>query len=81
MSVLIEGGGTLNGSALREKVVDRVRLYIAPMLLGGQDAQGIIGGSSPNRIRGAYQIHGMRVKRLGADFCVTGTIPVAIPKH
>jgi len=81
MSVLIEGGGALNASALREKVVDRVRLYIAPMLLGGEDAKGMIGGSSPNRIRGAYQIHDMRVKRLGADFCVTGTLPVAIPHN
>lgn len=73
-SVLMEGGGTLNASALKAQVVDCIQLYIAPKLLGGQDALGLIGGSSPKRIQFARQIHQVRVKQLGPDFCVTGIL-------
>lgn len=34
-SVLIEGGGVIHTAALREKLVQRLQVYIAPMLLGG----------------------------------------------
>src|SRR3989338_4061020 len=34
-SVLIEGGGTLIGSAFDEKLVDRVYAYISPKIIGG----------------------------------------------
>ena len=73
-SVLIEGGSTVNASALRDKLVDRVRLYLAPTLLGGQDAKGLIGGSSPTRLSAAWRVDDIRVKRLGVDLCVTGTL-------
>lgn len=73
-TVLIEGGATLNASALKERVVDHIQLYIAPKLLGGHDAVGLIGGTSPNRIQSAWQIDQIRVKQLGQDFCVTGTL-------
>ena len=38
-SVLIEGGGTLNQSALEEGIVHHVYAYIAPKLLGGKAAK------------------------------------------
>ncbi len=34
-SVLIEGGGEINASALRAGIVSRLQLYIAPKLIGG----------------------------------------------
>lgn len=34
-SVLLEGGGTLNESALRAGIVNRVQVYLAPKLFGG----------------------------------------------
>lgn len=38
-SVLIEGGGTLNQSALEAEIVQYVYAYIAPKLLGGKEAK------------------------------------------
>lgn len=35
-SVLLEGGGTLNGEALRLGLVHKVQAYIAPKLIGGR---------------------------------------------
>ena len=35
-SILLEGGGTLNFSALQAGIVNRVQTYIAPKILVGQ---------------------------------------------
>ncbi|MDH5740179.1 MAG: bifunctional diaminohydroxyphosphoribosylaminopyrimidine deaminase/5-amino-6-(5-phosphoribosylamino)uracil reductase RibD, partial [Nitrospira sp.] len=44
MSLLVEGGGEINAALLKAKLVNHVRLYMAPLLLGGQNAKGVIGG-------------------------------------
>lgn len=37
-SVLMEGGGTLNESALSQGIVNKVYVYVAPKIFGGRDA-------------------------------------------
>ncbi|MDH3503946.1 MAG: bifunctional diaminohydroxyphosphoribosylaminopyrimidine deaminase/5-amino-6-(5-phosphoribosylamino)uracil reductase RibD [Nitrospirota bacterium] len=73
-SVLIEGGSTVNASALQQGLVNRVRLYLAPTLLGGQDAKGLIGGQSPKKLDRAWPLADCQLKKLGKDWLVTGTI-------
>ena len=44
--MLVEGGGELNAGFLRERSfapVNRVHLYVAPALLGGQKTKGLLG--------------------------------------
>lgn len=38
-SILLEGGSTLNFSALKEGIVDKVMCFIAPKIMGGQDSK------------------------------------------
>lgn len=71
-SVLIEGGGEINASALRSGVVDKVIVMLAPTLLGGRDAIGAIGGRSPEHLRDAIRIRDVSVRRLGHDVIVEG---------
>lgn len=73
-SVLLEGGSTVNASALTHGLVNRVRLYLAPMLLGGQDAKGLIGGRSPKKLHQAWPLAECRLSKLGKDWLFTGTI-------
>ncbi len=75
-SLLIEGGGTLNGTALQEGWVNQVRLYVAPQLLGGQDAKGLIGGLSPSRLEKAWPLENPQIKKMGNDWLVLATVAV-----
>lgn len=38
-SILLEGGGRLNDSFLREKLIQKVYVYLAPKIFGGEDAK------------------------------------------
>ena len=44
-SVLLEGGGTLNASALRQGLVQRVYAFVAPKLIAGADAKSPVEGT------------------------------------
>lgn len=73
-SVLLEGGSELNAAALQAGMVDRVHFYLAPSLLGGQDAKGVIGGHSPLSISDARRITDLRIKRIGEDLFIDGRL-------
>ena len=73
-SVLLEGGGTLNASALHGGLVNQVRLYIAPLLMGGQDAKGLIGGVSPKMLEQSWRLVNPKLKKIGQDWLVTANI-------
>ena len=73
-SMLIEGGSTVNAAALREKLVNHVLFYLAPTLLGGQDAMAVIGDRSPERLAQALTLHHVTVRRIGNDMVVEGDL-------
>jgi diaminohydroxyphosphoribosylaminopyrimidine deaminase/5-amino-6-(5-phosphoribosylamino)uracil reductase len=71
-SVLVEGGSELNASMLKAKLVNRVRLYLAPLLLGGQNAKGVIGGKSPAKLAQAMKLKDVCIRSVGGDIVVEG---------
>lgn len=73
-SLLVEGGSEINAAMLKAKLVNRIRLYMAPLLLGGQDAKGIIGGKSPARLPGAIKLHRVVTRSVGDDIVVEGDL-------
>ena len=73
-SVLIEGGSTINAAALHERLVHRVVLYLAPTLMGGQDAKAVIGDRSPKRLAQALPVHNLTIRRIGKDLVVEGDL-------
>ena len=42
----VQSGGTVNGLFLREKLIDRVDIIVAPVLVGGKDTSTLIDGGS-----------------------------------
>jgi diaminohydroxyphosphoribosylaminopyrimidine deaminase/5-amino-6-(5-phosphoribosylamino)uracil reductase len=70
-SVLIEGGATVNWTALSSRVVDKLFLYYAPKILGeGAVPFAASGGASGPH--GMLLAHGLELHQFGEDFAVEG---------
>jgi len=69
-SVLIEGGGGVLGQALDARLIDKVQLYLGPILSGGP-VTAFPGGGARNT---ADSLHLCRVayQRIGQSVCITG---------
>jgi diaminohydroxyphosphoribosylaminopyrimidine deaminase/5-amino-6-(5-phosphoribosylamino)uracil reductase len=71
-SVMIEGGATVNGTALASNVVDKVFLYYAPRILAGAGAIPFAAGPGFLHMSQAAQVKHLRLHRFGEDFAVEG---------
>jgi diaminohydroxyphosphoribosylaminopyrimidine deaminase / 5-amino-6-(5-phosphoribosylamino)uracil reductase len=69
-SVLLEGGPTLAWSMVEDRAVDKVVVYLAPRLIGGQDAPGVLGGRGFAPIANALQLSVVSFDRVGEDLRV-----------
>ncbi len=70
--VVVEGGAEVAGGFLDAGLVDHVQAYLAPRLVGGRDAQGMIGGEGVASLEGALSLEGVRHLRLGRDWLIEG---------
>lgn len=43
-TILLEGGGTLNWSFIKNDLIDEIRLTVAPWIVGGKDATNLVEG-------------------------------------
>ena len=43
-TILLEGGGTLNWSFIKNDLIDEIRLTVAPWIVGGKDATSLVDG-------------------------------------
>ena len=73
-SILLEGGGTLNASALQEGLVQRVYAFVAPKLVAGANAKSPVEGLGIPKMEDAVALQGIEVSRFGEDICITGRI-------
>lgn len=72
--LLIEGGSTLVWSAVRDDVVDRVVLYLAPMLVGGAGSPTVMSGAGFSPIGAAARLGRLRVEDVGDDLKVVADV-------
>lgn len=73
-TVMIEGGAEVNASVLQSRMAHRLRLFVAPRLLGGQDAKSVIGGRSPRHLDRAVPLKNLRVRMVGPDLLIEGDL-------
>ena len=67
---MLEGGSDLNAAVLRAGLPQRLMCYVAPLLLGGQDAKGLFGRQCPRRLRSAVPLKNVRIEPVGRDMLI-----------
>jgi len=73
-SLMVEGGSELLGSFLASRLLDRVALFRAPLLLGGRDSRPAFGGHGPARVAQALRLT-RRSPLLGRDHGESASLP------
>ena len=66
-SLLLEGGATLAGSFRDAGEIDELRLFFAPLLLGGGEARPLLGGDGAPRLREAERALAVSWEAVGDD--------------
>lgn len=73
-SLLVEGGSQVLGAFKDAGLGDRVYAFIAPKIIGGQDALTPIGGLGCEFISDGWQLQEVETKLFGQDIMVTGLV-------
>lgn len=73
-SLLVEGGGRINASFLENDLVDKVLFFVAPKIIGGEEALTPVEGEGIERIKDAIKLKNISIKRFGEDVLVEGYI-------
>lgn len=73
-SVLLEGGGSLNASALNAGIVNKVMMFIAPKIIGGSTAITPVEGAGFQLMKDAVKLKDIEVTRFDEDVLIEGYI-------
>ncbi|MXV76381.1 bifunctional diaminohydroxyphosphoribosylaminopyrimidine deaminase/5-amino-6-(5-phosphoribosylamino)uracil reductase RibD [Candidatus Poribacteria bacterium] len=72
-SVLIEGGGEINASAIAAGIVDKVMCFVAPIIIGGRNAPGPVGGEGFPNLTDVPHFRGIHITQIpDSDFLIEG---------
>lgn len=72
--ILLEGGASLNFSALEAGIVDEVVSFIAPKFVGGQNAKTPVGGNGIDKMSDAICLSDVRLSTCNGDIVVQARI-------
>jgi len=73
-SVLLEGGPHLAGAFLDAGEIDEIRLFLAPLLLGGRTARDPLEGEGVERIAEAVRAQTLECERIGEDLLISARL-------
>ena len=71
-SLLVEAGGLINGSMLRERLIDKFYLFKAPKILGGDDGMPMAAGPGPIKMDECLNLKDIRTRRFIDDILIEG---------
>lgn len=72
-SLMVEGGAETLGSFFEAGLVDRVAVFLAPRILGGEGARGAVAGTGFS-LSAMPHLEGVQTERVGEDLLVTGRV-------
>jgi diaminohydroxyphosphoribosylaminopyrimidine deaminase/5-amino-6-(5-phosphoribosylamino)uracil reductase len=73
-SLLVEGGGEVNGSFLLRGLAQRVAFFYAPKILGGRDSRRAVGGQGASTLAQSLPLKDSEWRRLGPDWLLSARV-------
>lgn len=73
-SILLEGGSSLNYTALRENIIDKIYSFISPKFIGGNEAKTPIGGQGISLMKDAVNLKNISIHNFSEDILIEGYI-------
>jgi diaminohydroxyphosphoribosylaminopyrimidine deaminase/5-amino-6-(5-phosphoribosylamino)uracil reductase len=72
-TLLVEGGSGIHGAFLRQRLVDEVMLFVAPLFLGG-DGLPLAGPLGVSQVGDGPRLTNVRTRRFGEDMLIRGEV-------
>ena len=73
-SLLVEGGGEVNGSFLLKGFTQRIAFFYAPKILGGRDSRQAVACEGATRLNEALGLSHLEWRKLGPDLLLTAQV-------
>ena len=70
--ILVEGGGRVHGSFIREGLADRLLYFLAPLVVGDQEAPGAVSGLDEEKLQSLPGLFNVTHEVLGNDLLIQG---------
>lgn len=70
MRLMVEGGAEVAGAFVEQRLVDRLMLFVAPLILGGRDAKPLVGGDGVAMVKDALRASDMRWEEIEGDLLI-----------
>ncbi len=74
VSVMVEGGSALLGSFFDSHLVDKVLVFISPIVIGGDGARMAVGGNGVDSLIEAHRLIRVDVRSFGDNILVSGYV-------
>ncbi|RKP57109.1 bifunctional diaminohydroxyphosphoribosylaminopyrimidine deaminase/5-amino-6-(5-phosphoribosylamino)uracil reductase RibD [Cohnella endophytica] len=71
-SILLEGGGVLNGAMLEAGLIDKLMLFYAPIIVGAEGAPSAFSFGGPELMSDVMRLERVTMQQIGEDWCLTG---------
>ena len=73
-SILLEGGGSLNWSALNSGIVNKVQTYISPKIFGGINAKSPVAGIGVDSPQNSFYLKNTKIIKIEEDILIESEV-------
>ncbi len=81
VTILVEGGSKLLGYLFDHNLVDKVLVFIAPIIIGGKEAKTAVGGDGVDTLVDALCLNQVNIKNFGDNILISGYVNKNTPQE
>ena len=71
-TVMVEGGSRLLGYVFDHNLVDKVLAFVAPIIIGGEEARTAVSGRGVEKVRDALQLKDIKIEKFDNELLISG---------